>query len=83
MVALLSRDWLLRVADPVPDQHHLLPICGVCHRHSAIFSVVEQYDRNSRGLLLCRSCFIHRSLLWERFAIHVQVTRLDYQNQSS
>jgi len=68
---------------PNPDAHAILPICALCKVQSAIFSVVEYYERGSRACVLCRHCFRNRSLAWERFAVHVQVTRLDQDQKSN
>ena len=65
------------------DPHPILPMCGVCAEHSAIFSVVEHYDTLSRTLVLCRHCFQDRALLWERYVLHAQVTQLDRRYKSS
>ena len=64
------------------DKHYMLPICSLCRTQSAIFSVVESYDKGSRAVVLCRHCFRNRSLVWERFVVHVQVTRLDQDQKS-
>lgn len=65
------------------DLHPLLPICSCCQTRSAVFSVVEQYDLGSRARVLCLDCLRDRALSWERYAVHVQVTRLDHRYQSS
>jgi len=59
------------------------PICGKCERHSAVFLVDELTDLGQRVENLCTGCLRCRTLLWERFAVHVHVTALERQDKSS
>lgn len=59
------------------DHAEAHPLCQMCHDASVVWVVQEELEGRWRTYLLCHRCLHTRALLWERFAMRVQVSRFD------